>query len=112
MSWRINPNLFREKEITRTKPRVLAAGLLSSLVVAMANAGLAGDFKPASVSPDYTVVKVLNQDQFEGNWKQFKGDLKKSGASLPTMTCWSSRAITINSRESCKNDMAIKKNRS
>jgi uncharacterized protein YjbJ (UPF0337 family) len=62
-----------------TMPRVFATGLFSSLVVAMATTGFAGDFKPVpgSISADYTVVKVLNQDQFEGNWKQFKGDLKK-----------------------------------
>src|SRR5919109_2097653 len=31
----------------------------------------------AAPSSDYLVIKVINQDQFEGNWKQFKGELKK-----------------------------------
>lgn len=28
-------------------------------------------------SENLPVVLVVNKDQFEGNWKQFKGDLKK-----------------------------------
>ena len=28
------------------------------------------------------VVPVVNKDQFEGNWKQFKGDLKKQWGKL------------------------------
>jgi uncharacterized protein YjbJ (UPF0337 family) len=39
---------------------------------------LAGTTLPLSateVSP--STLLIVNQDQFEGNWKQFKGDLKK-----------------------------------
>jgi len=29
------------------------------------------------VSPDSPIVMAVNKDQFQGKWKQFKGDLKK-----------------------------------
>lgn len=32
---------------------------------------------PNVLSASATAVPVVNKDQFEGNWKQFKGDLKR-----------------------------------
>jgi uncharacterized protein YjbJ (UPF0337 family) len=60
----------------------LGGGLVVILAVASGSLALAGDWKTAqparwSQSGEYHVIKVLNQDQFEGKWKQFKGDLKK-----------------------------------
>jgi uncharacterized protein YjbJ (UPF0337 family) len=33
-------------------------------------------------SESFPVVLIVNKDQFEGNWKQFKGDLKKQWGKL------------------------------
>ena len=33
-------------------------------------------------SESFPGVLIVNQDQFEGNWKQFKGDLKKQWGKL------------------------------
>jgi uncharacterized protein YjbJ (UPF0337 family) len=54
---------------------VLSVGS-SSTVSAM----ITGSMKMHSKSSP--VVLIVNKDQFEGNWKQFKGDLKKQWGKL------------------------------
>lgn len=51
---------------------ILASGLI-------AMAGFAADRQTAANddAAGYSIVKIVNKDQFEGKWKQFKGDLKK-----------------------------------
>lgn len=44
------------------------------------SAMMVGSLNLYSESPP--VVLVVNNDQFEGNWKQFKGDLKKQWGKL------------------------------
>jgi uncharacterized protein YjbJ (UPF0337 family) len=50
------------------------------LVLAMGMSAFSG-LRTTSWADDsqagYRVIQVVNQDQFEGKWKQFKGDLKK-----------------------------------
>jgi len=55
-------------------------GLTAVFAVALiASAGFSADRMTASdrEGSGYAIIKVINQDQFEGKWKQFKGDLKK-----------------------------------
>ena len=45
---------------------------------AIAGAGFAANQQPANTEGSgYSIVKVVNKDQFQGKWKQFKGDLKQ-----------------------------------
>jgi uncharacterized protein YjbJ (UPF0337 family) len=53
------------------------ATYLSIFVAVALLAGVASATAAAASPSDYLIIKVINQDQFEGNWKQFKGDLKK-----------------------------------
>ena len=55
---------------------VFTALLVSGLI---ATIGFAGDRQIAKNdgSSGYSVVKVVNKDQFQGRWKEFKGELKK-----------------------------------
>ena|SRR6185295_4504267 len=55
---------------------VLTALLMGGLI---AGIGYAGDRQATSGSNDsgYSIIKVVNKDQFQGRWKEFKGDLKK-----------------------------------
>lgn len=59
----------------------LMAGLGLATALAMAAPGFGGmRLQPVGSEPgwtDHQVVQVVNKDQFEGKWKQFKGDLKK-----------------------------------
>ena len=54
-------------------------GLTATFVVALtATAGFSADrMTMGDQGSGYMITKVVNQDQFEGKWKQFKGDLKK-----------------------------------
>jgi len=55
-------------------------GIIALFVSVMfAGVGIAGN-RQLAVNEDgssYSIVKVVNKDQFQGKWKQFKGDLKK-----------------------------------
>ena len=65
----------RQKTIT-----VIAVGLVGILMGgAPSFAGIIGNGHhwDLSGSGDHVGIKVYNQDQLEGNWKQFKGELKK-----------------------------------
>lgn len=55
---------------------VLVALIMSGLI---AGVGLAADSQPTmnDDSSAYSIIKVVNKDQFQGRWKEFKGDLKK-----------------------------------
>lgn len=57
----------------RSMGLVLGMAVVAVLLIAP-GASMGG---PGSESGSYAVHKVVNQDQFEGNWKQFKGDLKQ-----------------------------------
>jgi len=59
--------------IRRSRPMTLTlAGFFLTAGVGMAQAESAFVRTPAGVA-----TTVVNQDQFEGKWKQFKGELKK-----------------------------------
>ena len=49
---------------------------LSGLITGV---GLAADRQATTTddSSGYSIIKVVNKDQFQGKWKEFKGDLKK-----------------------------------
>jgi len=69
-----------------TNTKVMAGmGLITALLIG--NSGWAGTQGMASWGTDsqpkeYRVLLVMNQDQFGGQWKQFKGDLKKQWGKL------------------------------
>ena len=63
------------------KQAIAVAGLGCVFLLASASSGISAFWpntsnlgKPAS---DTFTVYIINQDQFEGSWKQFKGELKK-----------------------------------
>ena len=67
--------------------RLLSLMLTTGFALLTAQVGLAGErpaIQPAlgSAFAGHHAIAVLNQDQFEGNWKQFKGDLKKKWGKL------------------------------
>lgn len=60
----------------KTYPTFLVALFVSG---AIATVGFAAN-QPTSPHNDgsaYSIIKIVNKDQFQGKWKQFKGDLKK-----------------------------------
>lgn len=60
---------------------VVVAG--GSIIAAQSFAGAASVLGPVmSERTDAPVVPVVNDDQLKGNWKQFKGELKKQWADL------------------------------
>lgn len=69
-----------------TNAKIMAGmGLAAALLIG--NSGWAGTQGMASWATDlqpngYQVLPVVNQDQFGGKWKQFKGDLKKQYGKL------------------------------
>jgi uncharacterized protein YjbJ (UPF0337 family) len=55
----------------------------STIIAAQSFAGSASVWGPVmSERSDAYVVPVVNDDQLKGNWKQFKGELKKKWADL------------------------------
>jgi uncharacterized protein YjbJ (UPF0337 family) len=59
--------------VDRTPSHEVLVGLTRDL----AGAPAVGARHVAYESQPYSAVKVVNKDQFEGKWKQFKGELKK-----------------------------------
>lgn len=62
--------------------RVIGAMVLAGATTLTSQRGsdllLAGpSIAAAADSASPQIIKVVNQDQFQGKWKQFKGDLKK-----------------------------------
>lgn len=60
----------------------VATGFGLVLAVMIASPSVAGvrsaaHFWSDSQRVEYRVIQVVNRDQFEGEWKQFKGELKK-----------------------------------
>jgi hypothetical protein len=56
------------------------------------------------------VVPVVNDDQLKGNWKQFKGELKKKWARTSRMmTCCTSKAVQTSWKGRFKNGMGTSK---
>ncbi len=63
----------------RNKRMIMGLGLVVSLIVSGPGfAAMSYQREPfqQEATPSYARM-VLNEDQFEGNWKQFKGELKK-----------------------------------
>jgi uncharacterized protein YjbJ (UPF0337 family) len=54
----------------------VAVGVASTITLWPAEAAYQAAQPPASVEVS-PILLVMNQDQFKGKWKQFKGDLKK-----------------------------------
>ncbi len=53
---------------------------LAALIVSVGSGSTASAMNIGNLnvhSENSPVVLIVNKDQFEGNWKQFKGDLKK-----------------------------------
>jgi len=66
--------------MTLTKMILSAAvlfGLVATATLWVAEARYRGPAPSVQGEPP-SVVRVMNEDQFKGKWKQFKGDLKKA----------------------------------
>jgi uncharacterized protein YjbJ (UPF0337 family) len=69
------------KHITRTM--IVGVGLSVAAVATSPMSSSAWPHKEFSISsPAVPFALVLNEDQFKGNWKQFKGELKKKWANF------------------------------
>lgn len=61
-----------------TRVVVVTIGLSVMAIAASPLSSFASNQKGLSLSgPDVPFIMVLNEDQFKGKWKQFKGELKK-----------------------------------
>lgn len=61
-----------------TRIMMVGVGMCVVAVVASPMSSAAWHQKGLSISsPGVPIVMVLNEDQFKGKWKQFKGELKK-----------------------------------
>ena len=85
--------------MTLTKMILSAAvifGLVATATLWLAEARYRGP-DPSAQGEHTSVLQVMNEDQFKGKWKQFKGDLKQ--------------AVTKSSKAKCKSGMETGRNR-
>ena len=64
------------KTTTLLLSAAVAAGLVSTVTLSSAEAAFR-THEPLGSDNFAPIVLVVNKDQFEGKWKQFKGELKK-----------------------------------
>ena len=62
-----------------TRSMLTLALIIGGLAAASYDIGASVDLRTGvrTSPPDVQIVTIVNKDQFEGNWKEFKGDLKK-----------------------------------
>ena len=98
------------KHITRTM--MVGVGLSVAAVATSPMSSSAWPHKEFSISNTAAPVALaLNEDQFKGNWKQFKGELKKKWATSRTTIFCISRGVATSLREKFRSATAIERKR-